>query len=51
MNELNRSGKMFVTHTKLKGKFALRLCIGQTNTTQDHIQEAWQRLQASVADL
>jgi aromatic-L-amino-acid decarboxylase len=51
MNELNRSGKMFVTHTKLKGKFALRLCIGQTNTTLDHVQKAWERIQASVADL
>jgi len=42
---------MFVTHTKLKGKFALRLCIGQTNTTLDHVQKAWERIQASVADL
>ena len=51
MDELNRSGRMFLTHTKLKGKFTLRLCIGQTNTTQDHVRRAWQRLQASVADL
>ena len=51
MDELNRSGKMFLTHTKLKGQFALRLCIGQTNTTQDHVRRAWHRLQASVANL
>lgn len=51
MDALNRSGRMFVTHTKLKGRFTLRLCIGQTNTTQDHVQKAWERLQAAVADL
>ncbi|MGD8513901.1 MAG: pyridoxal-dependent decarboxylase, partial [Deltaproteobacteria bacterium] len=51
MDALNRSGQMFVTHTKLKGRFTLRLCIGQTNTTQDHIQKAWEGLQATVARL
>jgi len=49
MDELNRSGRMFITHTKLKGKFALRLCIGQTNTTREHIKRAWERIQASVS--
>lgn len=48
MDKLNRSGKMFITHTKLKGKFVLRLCIGQTNTTREHVQMAWDRLQASL---
>ena len=51
MDRLNRSGKMFITHTKLKGKFTLRLCIGQTNTTHEHVQKAWERLQDSVKNL
>ena len=51
MDELNSAGKMFVTHTKLKGRFALRLCIGQTNTTLDHVQKAWERIQAAVTRL
>jgi aromatic-L-amino-acid decarboxylase len=51
MDVINRSGKMFVTHTKLKGRFALRLCIGQTNTTLDHVQKAWERIQAAVTHL
>jgi aromatic-L-amino-acid decarboxylase len=51
MDELNRSGRMFLTHTKLKGKFALRLCIGQTNTTREHVKKAWERIQISVAQL
>jgi aromatic-L-amino-acid decarboxylase len=51
MDELNRSGGMFLTHTKLKGQFTLRLCIGQTNTTENQVRRAWQSLQAAVADL
>ncbi len=49
MDELNRSGRMFITHTKLKGKFSLRFCIGQTNTTREHVQKAWEALQASAS--
>ena len=51
MDELNRSGKMFITHTKLKGKFTLRLSIGQTNTTREHVQKAWDQIRASVNDI
>lgn len=41
MDELNRSGKLFLTHTKLRGKFSLRMCIGQTNVSRDHVMRAW----------
>lgn len=51
MDELNGSGKMFITHTKLKGKFALRICIGQTNTSREHVRKAWERIRASVEKL
>jgi aromatic-L-amino-acid decarboxylase len=49
MDELNRSGRMFITHTKLKGRFTLRLCVGQTNTTRGHVQKAWEQIQACVS--
>jgi aromatic-L-amino-acid decarboxylase len=51
MDELNKSGKMFITHTKLKGKFTLRLCIGQTNTNIDHVRIAWERIRSVVEKL
>ncbi|MCP4667386.1 MAG: aspartate aminotransferase family protein, partial [Deltaproteobacteria bacterium] len=51
MDAVNGSGKMFITHTKLKGKFSLRMCIGQTHTRRAHVQKAWERLQAAVAPL
>ncbi len=45
MDRLNRSGDLFLTHTKLHGKLTLRLCVGQTNTQQRHVENAWKRIQ------
>jgi aromatic-L-amino-acid decarboxylase len=44
MERLNRSGDLFLTHTKLNGKLALRLCVGQTNTQGRHVERAWKRI-------
>jgi aromatic-L-amino-acid decarboxylase len=49
MDEVNGSGEMFMTHTKLKGKFALRLCVGQTGTIHGHVKRAWEKIQAAAA--
>jgi aromatic-L-amino-acid/L-tryptophan decarboxylase len=45
MDRLNRSGDLFLTHTKLQGKLTLRLCVGQTNTKARHVESAWKRIQ------
>ena len=39
MDRLNRSGDLFLTHTKLNGKLTLRLCVGQTNTQARHVEK------------
>ena len=44
MERLNRSGDLFLTHTKLDGKFTLRLCVGQTHTQARHVENAWKRI-------
>ena len=41
LERLNKSGKVFFTHTRLNGKFAIRFMIGQTRTTEQHVQKAW----------
>jgi aromatic-L-amino-acid decarboxylase len=51
MDRLNGSGDLFLTHTKLDGKFTLRLCVGQTNTQARHVERAWQRIQQEAARL
>jgi aromatic-L-amino-acid decarboxylase len=44
MESLNRSGDLYLTHTKLDGRFTLRLCIGQTYTQERHVARAWERI-------
>ena len=41
MHNINKDGKMYLTHTKLNNDFALRLVTGQTNLEEKHIEEAW----------
>ncbi|HUO33584.1 MAG TPA: aminotransferase class V-fold PLP-dependent enzyme [Candidatus Acidoferrum sp.] len=44
LDRLNRSGDLYLTHTKLRGKLTLRVSIGQTRTEEEHIQRAWRRI-------
>ena len=49
MERVNAEGRMFVTHTRLDGRFTLRLSVGQARTEQRHVAGAWERLQAAAA--
>ncbi len=49
LDHLNRSGDLYLTHTKLGGQYTLRLCIGQTHTERRHVVRAWQRIQEVTA--
>jgi aromatic-L-amino-acid decarboxylase len=44
MDEVNRRGKVFLSHTKLHGKLTLRLAIGNIRTTVEHVRLAWDEL-------
>jgi aromatic-L-amino-acid/L-tryptophan decarboxylase len=51
MDRLNRSGSLFLTHTKLGGRFTLRLCVGQTQTEARHVKKAWARIREEARQL
>jgi aromatic-L-amino-acid decarboxylase len=42
---VNASGEVFLSHTALLGRIALRLAIGNIRTTEDHVRRAWEILQ------
>jgi aromatic-L-amino-acid decarboxylase len=44
MDRLNAGGRLYLTHTRLDGRFTLRMCIGQTHTERVHVERAWQRI-------
>ena len=44
MEEVNRRGRVYLSHTKLAGKLTLRLAIGNIRTTREHVKLAWDEL-------
>jgi aromatic-L-amino-acid decarboxylase len=44
LDEVNASGEVFLSHTRLNGRFVLRLAIGNINTTEEHVARAWELL-------
>lgn len=51
LDRLNKSGKLYLTHTKLAGRFTLRLCVGQTHTERRHVEQAWSDIRQAAAEL
>lgn len=42
--EVNASGEAFLSHTRLRGRFCLRMAIGNLRTTEKHVRRAWELL-------
>ncbi len=51
MDRLNHSGDLYLTHTRLKDRFTLRFCVGQTHTSLRHVENAWKRIQEEAGKL
>jgi aromatic-L-amino-acid decarboxylase len=44
LERANRSGEIFLSHTKLDGRYVLRLAIGNARTTEADVRRAWEVL-------
>jgi aromatic-L-amino-acid decarboxylase len=42
---------VFLSHTKLDGRFTIRLAVGHLKTTERHVQRAWDLLREHLAPL
>lgn len=49
MTRVNAGGEVFLSHTVLRGRFTLRIAIGNLETTQRHVARAWELLQEALA--
>ena len=48
---VNASGEVFISHTKVRGQFALRAAIGNLRTTEDHVGRLWEIILQEAAHL
>jgi aromatic-L-amino-acid/L-tryptophan decarboxylase len=44
LERVNRSGEIFLSHTRLDGRYVLRLAIGNARTTEADVRRAWEVL-------
>ncbi|MGD0014788.1 MAG: hypothetical protein ABSD56_10230, partial [Bryobacteraceae bacterium] len=48
LDEVNASGKIFLSHTVLDGKLALRVAIGNLATERQDAEQAWDLIRNAV---
>jgi aromatic-L-amino-acid decarboxylase len=48
---LNDSGKIYLSHTTVNGKYTLRMVTGQTNVTFAHVERAWLLIKNTAVSL
>jgi aromatic-L-amino-acid decarboxylase len=48
VERVNRSGELFLSHTRLDGRYVLRLAIGNDRTAEDDVRRAWKALRTAV---
>ena len=51
LEEVNETGQIFLSHTKLREKFGIRLAIGNLKTTWEDVSTAWDVVQQKAAEL
>jgi aromatic-L-amino-acid decarboxylase len=51
MDAVNASGKVFISHTRLDGKYSLRVQISQLRTAQEHVELVWGLLNSEANGL
>jgi aromatic-L-amino-acid decarboxylase len=49
LHRVNDEGEIFLSHTKLDGRYVLRLAIGNARTTEEDVALAWDVLRRSAA--
>jgi aromatic-L-amino-acid/L-tryptophan decarboxylase len=49
LDRLNESGELYLTHTRVHGRYTLRLAIGGTLTERRHVEAAWAAIRDAAA--
>jgi aromatic-L-amino-acid decarboxylase len=51
LERVNASGEVFLSHTRLDGRYVLRLAVGNARTTEDDVRLAWDVLRREAGQL
>jgi aromatic-L-amino-acid/L-tryptophan decarboxylase len=48
LERVNATGEIFISHTRLNGRYVLRLAIGNERTTEEDVRRAWDVLRGAA---
>lgn len=51
MERLNRSGRAYLAHTVVGGRFVLRFAVGSTLQEERHVRSAWELIQKTTTEM
>ncbi len=51
LDEVNRSGEVFLSHTRLRGQLTLRMAIGNIRTDEAYVRRAWRLIEDALSKL
>jgi aromatic-L-amino-acid/L-tryptophan decarboxylase len=51
LRRLNAAGEQYLTHTRVRGRYVLRLAIGSPYTQRRHVEAAWHRIRQIAGEL
>ena len=51
LDAVNASGEVFISQTKLRGRYVIRVAIGHERTTIEHVRRAWELLQQHAREI
>lgn len=44
VDRINSRGRVFLTHTKIRSRYVIRMVIGQVYVEQEHVEKAWEEI-------
>lgn len=50
LDAVNRSGEVFLSHTRLHDRYTLRLAVGNLRTREQHVRRAWELLRRAATN-
>lgn len=50
LERVNESGEVFLSHTRVHGRYAIRVAIGNLHTGRQHVERAWQLIRDAARE-
>jgi len=51
LEKVNETGKLHVTHTTLKGKYVIRMCVASRTTQEEDVKQAWKLFKEKAEEI